>query len=578
MATLIPEQPKECPYGERMVYEKLGRDLDDDWVVLHSLGLHGHETKIWGEADIVVLSTKGIFALEVKGGKVSCDKGVWTFGDPGGFSYTKHEDPWTQAKGTMFAVKKKLQEVDRTFSDVLFGFGVVMPMETFTTTGAEIELAVLLNKLEFRSSNVGLYIGRLQRHWSATYQAKHGRTPRLPSRADIQLARRILRPDVDSAFSLGSYLTGVESRLVQLSNDQVRASRRMAANPRTIVRGKAGTGKTVIAVERARQLAGNGDRVLYLCFNQLLAQHLRTAMAKNLNTTNVEVRHVHALYRDVISKAGMLERLDSSSNATELYAEVFPKTFVDAALEIGLPAWDALVIDEAQDLLTPDNIDAFDLMLGNPGINRGRWHIFFDRHQNIYGTDVQEHVERRLAEAQPAFDDLFENCRNTRQVAVQASIISGIDLAIEGAPEGPSCDNVYFRDRKAFLTQLEATVSRLLKQDVLPQDIAVLSTRTRDNSLLAGIYAIAGVPLVDAAAATVGDMIFSTMHAFKGLERLVVLAIDMDGIGEPERAMLHYAGLSRARGLLHIFLPESAREAYGRQAANFATRMSEHLT
>ena len=23
MATLIPDQPKECPYGERIVYEKL---------------------------------------------------------------------------------------------------------------------------------------------------------------------------------------------------------------------------------------------------------------------------------------------------------------------------------------------------------------------------------------------------------------------------------------------------------------------------------------------------------------------------------------------------------------------------
>ena len=86
MATLIPEQPKDCPRGERMAYEKLGRDLDKDWIILHSLGLHGHETKIWGEADIVVLSTKGIFALEVKGGKVSCNMGVWTFGEPGGLA------------------------------------------------------------------------------------------------------------------------------------------------------------------------------------------------------------------------------------------------------------------------------------------------------------------------------------------------------------------------------------------------------------------------------------------------------------------------------------------------------------
>lgn len=571
MATLIPEQPKECPYGERSVYEKLGRDLDREWIVLHSLGLHGHETKIWGEADIVVLSTRGIFALEVKGGKVSCKDGVWTFGEPNGPTYTKREDPWTQAKTTMFAVQRKLQEADRAFADVLFGFGVVMPNETFTTTGAEIEHAVLLDKREFRK-NLGWYIGQLSRHWAETYRAKHERAYRPPTLEEIRLARRILRPDVESAFSLGSYLTGVESTLVQLSNDQIRTSRRMSANPRTIVRGKAGTGKTILAVERARQLASEGARVLLLCFNQLLASHLRSAMAGDPRSDRVEVRHVHALYREVIAKAGMLDRLDVPCSPNELYAEIFPRTFVDAALETGLPAWDALVIDEAQDLLTPDNIDAFDLMLGTPGINRGRWHIFFDRHQNIYGTAVQDLVDQRLAEAQPTFDDLFENCRNTRQVAVQASIISGIDLALEGAPEGPACDNVYYRDRKSFLAQVEATVARLLKQDVRPADITVLSTRTHDNSLLAGVTSLAGVPLVDAADAGTGDMIFSTMHGFKGLERLVVLAVDMDGIGESDKALLHYAGLSRAKGLLHTFMSEPAREAYARQAAEFAAR------
>jgi hypothetical protein len=571
MATLIPEQPKECPYGERSVYEKLGRDLDREWIVLHSLGLHGHETKIWGEADIVVLSTKGIFALEVKGGKVSCMNGVWTFGEPNGPAYTKREDPWTQAKTTMFAVQRKLREADLAFADVLFGFGVVMPNETFTTTGVEIEPAVLLDKREFRK-NLGLYIGQLSRHWAEAYRAKHERVYRPPTLEELRLARRILRPDVESAFSLGSYLTGVDSTLVQLSNDQIRASRRMSANPRTIVRGKAGTGKTILAVERARQLAAGGARVLFLCFNQLLARHLRSAMVGGHRSDQIEVRHVHALYREVIAKARMLDRLEVQCDLNELYAEIFPRTFVEAALETGLPPWDALVIDEAQDLLTPDNIDAFDLMLGTPGINRGRWHIFFDPQQNIYGTAVQDMVDQRLAEAQPTFDDLFENCRNTRQVAVQASIVSGVDLALEGAPEGPACDNVYYRDRKSLLLQLEATVARLLKQDVRAADIAVLSTRARDNSLLAGVSSLAGVPLIEAADAETGGMIFSTMHGFKGLERLVVLAIDMDGIGMSAKALLHYAGLSRARGLLHTFMPESAREAYACQAAAFAAR------
>ncbi|WP_204265193.1 hypothetical protein, partial [Klebsiella pneumoniae] len=61
---------------------------------------------------------------------------------------------------------------------------------------------------------------------------------------DIKRIRKVLRPDVESAFSLGSWLNGLEQELLQLTNEQIRISRRLAANPRMIVTGKAGTGKT----------------------------------------------------------------------------------------------------------------------------------------------------------------------------------------------------------------------------------------------------------------------------------------------------------------------------------------------
>ena len=573
MAILIPESPKDCPYGERITYERLGRDLNAEWVILHSLGLHGHETKIWGEADIVVLSTLGFFALEVKGGRVSCQDGIWSFGGPYGPRYTKKEDPWTQAKGTMFAIRNVLVGKDASFDDILFGFGVVMPMERFITTGAEIEPAVLLDKRDFHRP-LSFYINNLLSHWKSAYQSKHGKIPRLPTRADIKRARALLRPDIDSAYSIGSHLTGIEAQLVQLSNDQIRASRRMLANPRTIVRGKAGTGKTVIALERARQLAKDGIKVLYLCFNQLLAEHVRTSLKKDPANANIDVWHVHALYRDVIEKAGLLDLLDADGEEKVLFGEVFPRVFVDAMLQTDIRPWGALIVDEAQDLLTQDNLDAFDLLLAS-GLNRGRWHIFFDPLQNIYGAELQGEVEDRLKESQPAFDDLFENCRNTRQVAVQTSITSGIDMAVDGAPDGPACDNIYFKNQTSFVAQLTELIEQLVKHDVRPQDIAILSTRKRENSLVKDMSSVGGIPLADVAQAGAGQIAFATMHAFKGLERTAVIAVDMGEIGQPSHSMLHYAGLSRARALLRIFLPEAARPTYGKQAAAFAKRLAE---
>jgi len=42
--------------------------------------------------------------------------------------------------------------------------------------------------------------------------------------------------------------------------------------------------------------------------------------------------------------------------------------------------------------------------------------------------------------------------------------------------------------------------------------------------------------------------------------------------------MLHYAGLSRARGLLHVLLPTSTRRAYDRQGEAFGRRLESRRT
>lgn len=579
MAILIPDVPERCPNSERLVYERLGRELPDDWVVLHSLGLPGHEKKIWGEADMIILSTFGVFALEVKGGQVSCADGIWTFS--GDFkSYTKRESPWTQASGAMNAVRDRLHAVAGSFKDVLFGFGVVMPYTTFTTTGAEIVPEILLDKRQFRDT-LSHFVSAIQRYWNDVYLGKRGRIYRGLNMDEILLARQMLRPDLETALSLGGYLTGVDAKLIHLSNEQIRASRRLTANPRTVVRGAAGTGKSVIALERARQLAANGERVLVLCFNQLLAAYVRDGLAAKGDSPKPEVHHVHALYRQLIANAGLLPQLEAEDpNHHEFFPKRFPELAAEALCERASEQWDVLIVDEAQDLLTPEHLDVMDLLVRG-GLRRGRWHVFLDPLQNIYGVETQETVEQRLSEGAPAFDDLFENCRNTRQVAVQASIISGIDLAVVGAPDGPQCHVHHYANREEGVAQLDAIVRELITRDVPACDIAILSTRRHENSLLAGLWELAGRRLADPAdeaALRGGSLLFTTMHAFKGLERQVVIATDMAEIGEDQWAMLHYAGLSRARGLLHVLMPTSARRAYERQGQAFGRRLETRLT
>lgn len=566
MAILIPDVPRDCSFGERQVFDRLETDLKDqpDWIAIHSLGLAKHAKKLWGEADFVLLTTKGIFVVEVKGGKVSCRDGHWMYEAMGKTPY-EGSHPWTQAKDAMFALRNRIVEVAPHLKRLLYGFGVVMPHEVFTATGAEIEPDVLLDKRDFRR-NLGFFIGDLNRHWEREYQLRHGTTPELPNVANLREIRKILRPDVFSTLSLGSWLNGLDAELLQLTNAQIRASRRMAANERTIVRGRAGTGKTVLAVERARQLAQQGKSVLYLCFNQLLAEHVRNGLG---TCAGVAVQHLHALYRRAIDSAGLGGKLGEATSDAELYGRQFPELFAEAVLAHGHETYDVLIVDEAQDLLTGENLDALDLLVDG-GLRRGRWHLFLDPLQNIYGK-LSESAEQRLAELSIAYDDLFENCRNTRRVAIQASIMSGIDMAIDGGPEGLPCDAVYYTDTKDFAKKLGEKVRELLASEVGPDRMIILSTRRLENS---PVTECAGLVVRDVREKSLsGTAPFCTMHAFKGLERDVVLAVDLERLSDPQLSLLLYAGLSRARLLLVPFVPESAREAYGRLAAEFGVRL-----
>ena len=478
--------------------------------------------------------------------------------------------------GALGAIRQLLKRTHSTYRSILFGFGVVMPYTTFSATGPEIIPDVLLDRRSFRQPLLQ-YVKSLKRYWEAEYKEKHGKEYRGLTEKEIREVRQVLRPDLETAISLGGYLSGLEDQQIHLTNEQIRASRRMAANPRTVVRGAAGTGKSVIALDRALQEGAKGLRVLYLCFNRLLAAHVKTSLESNSDTASVQVYPVHVLYHELIKEAGLLTSLrNMDENSSAFFSKTFPELAAEALCETTREDWDVLVVDEAQDLLTPEHLDVFDLLLGQ-GLSCGRWHLFLDPHQNIYGDEIQKNVADRLNEYMPAYDDLFENCRNTRQIAVQTSIISGIDLPFAGATNGPEVEIEYYSEKSEAIDLVENLVRLLVDSQIRPDGIAVLSTRRFENSILSDRQRLAGFQLIEpteSMAYQKGTILFSTMHAFKGLESQAVIAIDMDEIGDEYWSMLHYTGLSRARTFLRLLLPKSARSRYDQLARSFGNRLS----
>jgi hypothetical protein len=122
--------------------------------------------------------------------------------------------------------------------------------------------------------------------------------------AQIDIVRSIIHPEV--------VIRASETDLKVLDLRQERNARAIGGGHR-IVYGVAGSGKTVLLIARAKLLAEDPQkRVLVLCYNKLLAQHLTTALA---GTSGVRVSTFHGWAFTVvwISRAARRKRLSASA-------------------------------------------------------------------------------------------------------------------------------------------------------------------------------------------------------------------------------------------------------------------------
>jgi len=144
-----------------------------------------------------------------------------------------------------------------------------------------------------------------------------------------------------------------EEALVTLTHDQALLLQRYGRDKRMIVTGPAGSGKTMLAVERAKRVAAKGDDVLFVCFNRRLRDHLRRAE----KGSGIDFYTFHGICTRLAGIAGVPLSTDGGGEPGPRYfGEELPLALVAAIEELG-PRYDALFVDEAQDL-SNDWLDA----------------------------------------------------------------------------------------------------------------------------------------------------------------------------------------------------------------------------
>lgn len=565
MAKMIPSvvSPEIKSNAEKKIFEWFRDDPDTEgWVVIHSLGISNHTTVLYGELDFFVLAPKlGIFALEVKGGRVSRNDGVWMFTDKYNNTNTKTRGPFEQANEGMFSLIEAIKVkygVQHRYSRLLCGTGVMFPDIVFNDVGTDGEQWQVFDS---RNLSVSQYIKKLahytRKKWEDLYQFFP--EDKLPTPADIKELTKWLRADFDKAITIGKKIDYAEQELIKLTNDQLRCIDQLEDNPRCLIKGAAGTGKTLLAIEEVKKAVALGEKVALFCFNNQLGIWLKQHFAQLPEELRPEyVGTIHAWLKQVVDGAD-IESVPTSGDMAAYYYEELPNIALDA-LEANPVCFDRIVIDEAQDIIGTPAFYVIDEVL-KKGLERGKWVFFGDfTRQAIYNaTKTAGELEEELEDITSFIRfKLKTNCRNTKFICDEIKTITGFDSGkdIWNTITGISVDHSGYAADDDHLSCLEKNIRKLLDDGIKPDEITILSPNRRENSVVSQLSSIK----IKNYSPSISDTItFSTIHAFKGLENKVIIMVDIDSF---EHEQLMYVGLSRARVGLFIIETQKARKEY----------------
>ena len=572
MARMIPARIDDSVVSsaERRVFHLLDTDPDTGgWTVLHSLGLARRRTAPYGEIDFVaIIPSEGILCLEIKGGRVSCENGIWRTIDRHGNVAAFKKSPFMQARESMFALRNSIMdhfEQGSPESNCPIGFAVVLPDVVCPPATPEFERSDVIDTHDLRGP-ISVSINRVARNRLREFQPRSGE--RFPTRSQIRAILTYLRPDFDLVVARSVSLGRTEAKLMSLTEEQYDRLDELEDNPRCLFEGAAGTGKTLLALEYARRADNAGAKVLFVCFNRLLGDWLR----QQTHGTQISTGTWHEVLKRFITASSVREEfladerraLDRDS-LVRLFEDIYP-FYGELALEELNTPFDVLVVDEAQDLSSRTTFDLLNRTLQG-GLAGGTWAIFGDfTRQALYGSDLGSIAE--LSEYSDHFvrAKLTLNCRNTRRIAEETAIIGGFRTSPFkfGHEAGMPVEHRYWETPSGLLATLRETVRRLMNDGLRVDDVMILSPKRLENSALVAVEQICNAPLVDCSRSLdtpQGCIRYSTIHSFKGLESQVVIVVDIDEVDDDRSQSLLYVGMSRARSLLILMIQERARRA-----------------
>jgi len=488
MARMIPAQIyRDNPSpGEKEIFRRLADDPNTkEWIVLHSLDIARHVERVAGEADfVIIIPRKGVLCLGVKAASsIRREEGLWYYGrNP----KPDKRGPFKQASEAMHSIRNRLLKKDRALAPVLFWSAVIFPYVEFGTSSGEWHPWQTIDSTGFRRKPMSsLILGVLEQARVLLKEKDVGwfdETRNEPTPTQCEQITKILRPDFELFEPPRTKIKRLQQEVKRYTEEQFIALDAMAANPRVVFSGPAGTGKTVLAIEAARRSRTAGNQVLFLCYNRLLGHHLEAETV----AIQPEVT-VGTLHKQMLAVTGITLR--GKTPSSHFWQEELPKQAIDSLLDDATESYlyDEIIVDETQDLLRHDYLDFIDLSLKG-GLGAGKWKFFGDfEKQAIYGSNAEisigEAISTRLGN--PPQYTLRVNCRNTPRIATLVHLLGNLNpeySKILRPDDGVEPEIIYYTDEKEQKQRLLQTVKKLKQVGFANSDIVVLSPKAADKA------------------------------------------------------------------------------------------------
>lgn len=562
--------------AERHVHDLLRGALGPEYLLLPNVAwvVRDHGVDREGEADLVIAHPdRGFLTIEVKAGQIVRDGlGRWWAG-----GRLLHRPPFQQAADSHHSLVAKLRELPAWPAglDPIAGHAVAFPNADLASLGTKILLLgpdvdpeLILDK-SFLSPD-GQRNARLRAWVDRCFELWAGGARRSPGAKGVELLSATITSPFELRSLLRSEIADGDREVVRLTDEQLHTLNTLRGVRRAAVVGGAGTGKTMLAIAKASQLANEGFATLLVCFNSALARLLADETRDVAERTGrLDVSTFHQLAEDLGREAGTLPAKPEPVTA-EWFEATLPGGLDDAIGALG-PRYHAIVVDEGQDF------DVGWLASLEGLLHGGRddvLYVFHDPAQSIFRPD-------QIGELGLTEYPLDFNCRNAQPIHALVAPLAMGGLAFEARrTDGRPPELIRAETDAETIETLRVVLHRLVTDEhVAPGSIAVLTglglehsavwahrrygNQVLWNGAVGDDGRLLGLAADDVPEPPADVVLCDSIRRFKGLERPVIVLLEVPR-DDPERLdRLLYIGVSRARQHLVVIAPTAVLRRLG---------------